>query len=129
MNGLKRKEKEIGLVDLDKAEEEMTAEHVEKQIQKDSHMHMAIALFLASTLGMVLVSRLLLNMPFVMIGILIIIEAVLAKLLNDSVLWLHLIIMLVQAAFGFAFHKGFFLIAAAVYYFLMLIVLKLLELE
>ena len=43
MNGLKRKEKEIGLVDLDHAEEEVTAGQVEKQITKDKQQETDIS--------------------------------------------------------------------------------------
>ena len=128
MNGLKRKEKEIGLVNLDEIEEEVTAENVEKQLQKDSHLEIAIVMFLAGTVAMFAVSKMLLHIPLSLIAALIVIEVVLARLLKDSELWIHFVVMFIQLVLGLVFQKSLLLIIAAVYYFIMLIVHKIMEL-
>lgn len=129
MSGLKQKEREIGLVDLDTDGNEMTAERVEREIKRDGNLKIAAALFLAGTAGVLCAGLFLSGLSPVVIGIIMVLEAVLAKVLNDTLLWVHFGIMLLQIVIGFVFGNAVFLIIAAAYYFLLLVVLKLLELE
>ncbi len=131
MSGLRRKEEEIGLVDLDKdisdkTNDGLSTETVKKINRKAGRM--AMAGILAGSLVLIFLSTWLLQIPLVTVGFVIVIEAVMVAALNHAKLWVHIAVMALEIMMGFLFEYALFLILAAAFYFVLLIALKLLEL-
>ena len=132
MSGLKLKEEEIGLEDLDleqrgdKANDGLSLE-AEKRINKKA-MKMAFAGILAGSLVLILLSTWLLRMSLITAGFVIVIEAVIVAALNHARLWIHIAVMILEIVMGILLGYALFMVFAAAYYFVLLISLKLLEL-
>lgn len=132
MSGLKRKEEEIGLVDLsaDQTEKSESANAQEKTKDgKNRPVWMALAGIMAGGLLLMILGTLLFHISLVTAGFVVVIEAVIAVALNNSPLWVHIGIMAAQVVIGFLYGHVFFLVFAAAYYFTLLLSLKLFELE
>lgn len=137
MNGLKRKEEEIGLIDLDDKDDPVDqqetdagqGEQQQKAARKKRNQSMALAGILAGSISLLLLGIFLLQVSLVTIGFVIVIEAVVAVSLNNSELWIHVAVMAIQAALGIWTGHTLFLLLAAAYYFVLVIALKLLELD
>lgn len=131
MSGLKRKEEEIGLVDLDKDVNDKTSDGLSsdtvRKINKKA-VKMALTGILAGSLVLIFLSTWLLEIPLVTVGFVIVIEAVIVAALNNAKLWVHIAVMVLEILMGFLFEYALFLILAAAFYFVLLIALKLLEL-
>ena len=130
MSGLKRKEEEIGLVELDAEKEddgrkERSASKRAKD-QKTKAERMALAAMIAGGLLLIFLGTIVFQIP---LGCVVVIEAVIASALNNSPFWLHIAIMTLQVIMGFFLKQILFLILAAAYYFLLLLSVKLLEVE
>lgn len=133
MSGLKRKEEEIGLVDLD-IEQNENHENIDNEEnpfypdEKNKAEWMALAGIIAGGLLLLLLGTLLFEVPLVTAGFVVVIEAVIAVALNNSKIWIHIGIMAAQVVIGILFGKVLFLALAAAYYFTLLLALKLFEL-
>ena len=133
MSGLKRKEEEIGLVELDAEKEddgrkERSASKRAKD-QKTKAERMALAAMIAGGLLLIFLGTIVFQIPLITVGCVGVIEAVIASALNNSPFWLHIAIMALQVIMGFFLKQILFLILAAAYYFLLLLSVKLLEVE
>ncbi len=133
MSGLKRKEEEIGLVDLDADKEddgrkERTALRRARE-QKSRAVRMALAAMVAGGLALMLLGTMVFHISLITVGCVVVIEAVIASALNNSPFWVHVVIMVLQVVMGFFLHQILFLVLAAAYYFLLLLAVKLLEVE
>ena len=133
MSGLEKKEKEIGLVDLNRQEPEREKKHgtasgrtVERQ---KNTIRTTVVVVAGCSLLLLSAGIKLCEMSLPVVCAVIIIEGILAAALNDSKLWLHIGIMAAEVVMGFVFGHALFLSLAAVYYFVVLIALKLLGLE
>ncbi len=145
MNGLKQKEKEIGLIDLDDIDDfddtdgTGTPESDKAGTQPDASLEtsgrnkknegMALAGILAGSLILIVIGTMLFKVSLITTGFTIVIEAVVAAALNDSKLWVHIAVMAAQVVLGFCLGHALFLILAAAYYFVLVVALKLLELD
>ena len=133
MSGLKRKEEEIGLVELDAEKEddgrkERSASKRAKD-QKTKAERMALAAMIAGGLLLIFLGTIVFQIPLITVGCVVVIEAVIASALNNSPFWLHIAIMTLQVIMGFFLKQILFLILAAAYYFLLLLSVKLLEVD
>ncbi len=135
MSGLKRKEEEIGLVELDADTTEETAGRKEreflrkKRAYKKRNVRMALACIVAGSLILILLGTLLFQIPLIAVGIVVVLEAGIAAALNNSEFWLHIAVMAAQAVIGILCGQALLMILAAGYYFILLIALKLMELD
>lgn len=133
MSGLKRKEEEIGLVELDAEKEddgrkERTASRKAKE-QKNKAERMAFVAMVAGGLALILLGTMVFRISLITVGCVVVIEAVIASALNNSPFWVHIAMMALQVIMGFFLNQILFLILAAAYYFLLLLAVKLLEVE
>lgn len=133
MSGLKRKEEEIGLVDLDA---EQTNDSLKERAafrrardQKNKAVRMALAGMVAGGLLLILLGTLVFHIPLITVGFVVVIEAVIAAALNNSPFWIHIVIMALQIVMGVFMEQILFLVLAAAYYFLLLLSVKLLEVD
>lgn len=133
MSGLKRKEEEIGLVELDGEKEddgrkERAASRKAKD-QKNKAERMALAAMIAGGLALILLGTMVFHISLITVGCVVVIEAVIASALNNSPFWIHITIMALQVIMGFFLEQILFLVLAAAYYFLLLLAVKLLEVD
>lgn len=135
MSGLKRKEEEIGLVDLD-AEKPEEAEDIKEQETlkgkkkyKKSTVQMALACIIAGSLLLILLGTRLFHIPLIAVGVVVVLEAGIAAALNNSPFGIHIAVMAAQAVIGIFFGQALLMILAAAYYFVLLVALKLIELD
>ena len=133
MSGLKRKEEEIGLIDLDADQtddrrEEQAADQKAKE-QRTKAVRMALAAMIAGGLALMLLGTFVFHISLITVGFVVVIEAVITSALNNSPFWLHICIMALQVVMGFFMQQILFLALAAAYYFLLLLAIKLLEVE
>lgn len=133
MSGLKRKEEEIGLVDLDEEQtddsrKERTAFRKARD-QKNKAVRMALAGMIAGGLLLILLGTLVFHISLITVGFVVVIEAVIAAALNNSPFWIHIVIMALQIVMGVFMEQILFLVLAAAYYFLLLLSVKLLEVD
>ena len=133
MSGLEKKEKETGLVDLNKQESEkekksgtVPGRTIERQ---KNTIRTTVVVVAGCSLLLLLAGIKLCEMSLPVVCAVIVIEGVLAAALNDSKLWLHISIMAAEVVMGFVFGHALFLSLAAVYYFVVLVALKLFGLE
>ena len=132
MSGLKRKEEEIGLVELDADKAEETADRKEheflrrKRAYKKRNVRLALACIIAGSLTLILLGTLLFHIPLIAVGIVVVLEAGIAAALNNSDFWVHIAVMAAQAFIG---GQALLMILAAGYYFILLVALKLIELD
>ncbi len=133
MSGLKRKEEEIGLVELDADKEEESSQDspaFQRAVeQKSKAVRMALAAMIAGGLLLILLGTLVFHIPLITAGFVVVIEAVIASALNNSPFWVHVVIMALQVVMGFFLEQILFLVLAAAYYFLLLLAVKLLEVD
>ncbi len=133
MSGLKRKEEEIGLVDLDTEQAEdgrkERAAFRQAKAKKQTAARMAIAAMVAGGLSLILLGTFVFHISLITAGFVVVIEAVIAAALNNSPFWVHVVIMALQVVMGFFLKHILFLVLAAAYYFLLLLSVKLLEVE
>lgn len=133
MSGLKRKEEEIGLIDLDAEtadddrRERASVRRAREQKTKASRM--ALAGMTAGGLALILLGTMVFHISLITAGFVIVIEAVIAAALNNSPFWVHIAVMVLQVVMGFFMKQILFMILAAAYYFLLLVSAKLLEVE
>ncbi len=133
MSGLKRKEEEIGLVDLDAEQtddgrKERAAFRQAKAL-KQKAVRMAVAGMVAGGLLLILLGTFVFHISLITVGFVVVIEAVIAAALNNSPFWVHVVIMVLQVVMGFFLKHILFLLLAAAYYFLLLLSVKLLEVD
>ncbi len=135
MSGLKRKEEEIGLVELDADKAEETADRKEheflrrKRAYKKRNVRLALACIIAGSLTLILLGTLLFHIPLIAVGIVVVLEAGIAAALNNSDFWVHIAVMAAQAFIGILCGQALLMILAAGYYFILLVALKLIELD
>lgn len=133
MSGLKRKEEEIGLIDLDADHtDDRRRERASVQKGKEQRtkaVRMALAGMIAGGLALILLGTIVFHISLITVGFVVVIEAVIASVLNNSPFWLHICIMTLQVVMGFFVQQILFLALAAAYYFLLLLAIKLLEVE
>lgn len=133
MSGLKRKEEEIGLVDLDAEQTDDSrkerAAFREARDRKNKAVRMALAGMIAGGLLLILLGTLVFHISLITVGFVIVIEAVIAAALNNSPFWIHIVIMALQIVMGVFMEQILFLVLAAAYYFLLLLSVKLLEVD
>ncbi len=133
MSGLKRKEEEIGLVELDAEKEDdgrkERAASRRARDQKNKAERMALAAMIAGGLVIILLGTVVFHISLITVGCVVVIEAVIASALNNSPFWVHIAIMALQVVMGFFLKHVLFLILAAAYYFLLLLSVKLLQME
>lgn len=135
MSGLKRKEEEIGLVDLEADKEQAGQEAADgplvqqKKAERDKAVRMAFGGIMAGGLLMILLGTYILKIPLITAGFVTVIEAVIAVALNNSHIWVHIGIMALEIVIGIWSGHFLFMALAAAYYFVLLISLKLLEFE
>lgn len=135
MSGLKRKEEEIGLIDLDVEQTDDSHRDREQAVQqkgmeqRKKAVRMALAGMVAGGLTLMLLGTLVFHISLITVGFVVVIEAVIASALNNSPFWMHIGIMALQIVMGFFMHQILFLLLAAAYYFLLLLAVKLLEVE
>lgn len=105
MSGLKRKEEEIGLVELDADKEEESSRDSpafqRAAEQKSKAVRMALAAMIAGGLLLILLGTLVFHIPLITAGFVVVIEAVIASALNNSPFWVHVVIMALQVVMGF----------------------------
>ena len=90
------------------------------------HRHLpgiALGIFAAVAMAMILVGYLALQVPVVAVCTLVILEAVLCVCLNRIPVWVHGVIVALQIAMGFFLGKGTLMICMAVVYVLAVIFL------
>lgn len=133
MSGLKRKEEEIGLVDLDAEQTDDSrkeqAAFGEAKIQKHKAVRMALAGMITGGLLLILLGTQIFHISLITVGFVVVIEAVIASVLNNSPFWIHIVIMALQIVMGVFMEQILFLVLAAAYYFLLLLAVKLLEVD
>ena len=133
MSGLKRKEEEIGLVDLDAEQtDDSSTEQAafrEARDQKNKAVRMALVGMIAGGLLLILLGTLVFHISLITVGFVVVIEAVIAAALNNSPFWIHIVIMVLQIIMGVFMAQILFLALAAAYYFLLLLSVKLLEVD
>lgn len=133
MSGLKRKEEEIGLVELDAEKKEDSrkerADFRKANGQKNKAVRMALTGMVAGGLLLILLGTLVFHIALITVGFVVVIEAVIAAALNNSPFWMHVVIMVLQVVMGFFLSQVLFLILAAAYYFLLLLSVKMLEVD
>lgn len=133
MSGLKRKEEEIGLVDLDAEQDDdgrkERAAFRKARDQKNKAVRMALAGMVAGGLLLILLGTLVFHISLITVGCVVVIEAVMVAALNHSPLWIHIVIMALQVVMGIFMEQILFLVLAAAYYFLLLLAVKLLEVD
>ncbi len=135
MSGLKRKEEEIGLVDLDAEKPGKEKERKEQETYKRKKTYkrrtvwMALACIIAGSLVLILLGTQLFHIPLIAAGIVVVLEAGIAAALNNSEFWVHITVMAAQAVMGIFFGRALLMILAAAYYFVLLVALKLIELD
>ena len=136
MSGLKRKEEEIGLVDLDAEKDEGQAggkKEQEADVRKRQHngatVRLALICIVAGSLALILLSTMLFQIPLITAGIVTVLEAGIAAALNNTPFPVHIAVMVLRAVIGVFFGKPVLMILAAAYYFLLLVALKLIELD
>lgn len=133
MSGLERKEKEIGLVDLNKQEtdkEKKTGEMPKRTVERQKNtIRTTVAAVAVCSLLLVWLGTKLCGVSLPLVCAVVVIEIVLAVALNDSKLWLHIGVMAIEVVMGIVFKHALFLALAAAYYFVVLVALKLFGLE
>lgn len=133
MSGLKRKEEEIGLVDLDAEQTDDSrkerAAFRKARDQKNKAVRMALAGMIAGGLLLILLGTRVFHISLITVGFVVVIEAVIAAALNNSPFWIHIVIMALQIVMGVFMEQILFLVLAAAYYFLLLLSVKLLEVD
>lgn len=133
MSGLKRKEEEIGLVELDaEKEDDGRRERAASKKAKDQKIkaeRMALAVMVAGGLALILLGTMVFHISLITVGCVVVIEAVIASALNNSPFWIHIAMMALQVVMGFFLEQILFLVLAAAYYFLLLLAVKLLEVD
>lgn len=133
MSGLKRKEEEIGLVDLDAEQTDDSrkerAAFRKAKAQKNKAVRMALTGMITGGLLLILLGTLVFHISLITVGFVVVIEAVIAAALNNSPFWIHIVIMALQIVMGVFMEQILFLILAAAYYFLLLLSVKLLEVD
>ncbi|MDE7311019.1 MAG: hypothetical protein K2N87_05260 [Eubacterium sp.] len=133
MSGLKRKEEEIGLVDLDTEQtgegRKERAAFKKARAQKQRAVRMSLAGMIAGGLALILLGTYVFHISLITVGFVVVIEAVIAAALNNSPFWVHVAIMALQVVMGVFLKQILFLVLAAAYYFLLLVAVKLLEVD
>ncbi len=135
MSGLKQKENEIGLIELDeedkaaKTDEGQSAADQKKSAKKRNTVWMTIASVFAGSLLLILLGTQLCHVPLTAVCFVIVIEAVIATALKDAKLWVHIGVMVFEVIIGIPLGQFLFLVLAAAFYFWMLVASKLFELE
>lgn len=81
------------------------------------HAHLiGLGIFVILAAAMILVSYIAFGIPLVPVCTLVILEAVLCVCLNRIPLWIHVVVVAVQAAIGFFLGRGPLMICMAVVY-------------
>lgn len=82
-----------------------------------------LAAFVLAALVMILVSFLVLDVPIVAVCAFVVLETLLCALLNNTPIWVHFAILVLQAAAGLFFNAIFFIILMLVVYIVALLLL------
>ena len=108
MSGLKRKEEEIGLIDLDADKaDDSRKEQASKQKAREQRakaVRMAFAGMVAGGLALMLLGTMVFQISLITVGFVVVIEAVIASALNNSPFWVHIGIMALQVCFVIFFY-------------------------